>query len=69
MINPNNIQLQIQSSGLYRFNYLQFGIAITPAIFQSFLRRVLSGIDNIIKYQDDILVICRLLLQMNSMLF
>lgn len=44
------------SEGLYCYNYLPFGLASSPAIFQSFLCQVLSGIDQIIIYQDDILV-------------
>ena len=42
--------------GLYQYNYLSFGISSSPAIFQSYITKVLNGIDNVIVYQDDILV-------------
>ena len=42
------------TEGLYQFNYLPFRISSSPGIFQSFM--CLSGIDNIIIYQDDILI-------------
>ena len=45
------------TEGLYQFQFLPFGIASSSAIFQSFLCQVLSGIDNIIIYQDDILIL------------
>ena len=44
------------TEGLYQFNYLLFGISSSPGIFQSFMCKVLSDIDNIIIYQDDILI-------------
>lgn len=44
------------TEGLYRYNYLPFGLRCSPGIFQSFITRVLNGIDNIVVYQDDILV-------------
>ena len=47
------------SESLYCYNYLPFGIASSPSIFQSFLCQVLSCINNIILYQDDILVISK----------
>lgn len=43
--------------GLYQFNYLPFGVSSSPAIFQSYVTRVLSGINNIVVYHDDILVL------------
>ena len=45
------------SEGLYRFNYLPFGLCSSPGIFQSFMCKVLNGIDNIVIYQDDILIL------------
>ena len=42
--------------GLYQFNYSPFGISSSPGILKSFMCKVLSGIDNIIIYQDDILI-------------
>ena len=44
------------SEGLYSFNYLPFGIASSPGIFQSFICQVLSGINNIVIYQDDVCI-------------
>ena len=43
--------------GLFQWNFLPFGVASSPAIFQSFISRILSGISNVIIYQDDILVL------------
>ena len=45
------------SEGLYRYNYLPFGLCSSPGIFQSFMCKVLNGIDNVIIYQDDILIL------------
>ena len=42
------------SEGLYQYNYLPFGISSSPGIFQSYLERILSGIEPIVIYQDDI---------------
>ncbi|XP_059053689.1 uncharacterized protein K02A2.6-like [Achroia grisella] len=42
--------------GLYRFKRLIYGIASAPAIFQSVMDQVLSGIDNTKCYIDDILI-------------
>ena len=42
--------------GLYRYNYLPFGISSSPGIFQSFISRVLANVNNVIIYQDDILI-------------
>ena len=44
------------SEGLYVYNYLPFGVSSCPAIYQSFISKVLEGINDIIIYQDDILV-------------
>ena len=41
--------------GLYSFNYLPFGIASAPGIFQSFICQVLAGVENTVIYQDDLL--------------
>ena len=42
--------------GLYRYNYLPFGLCNSPGIFQAFMCKILAGIPNLIIYQDDILV-------------
>ena len=44
------------TEGLCQFNYLPFGISSSPGIFQSFVCTVLSGIGNIVVYQDDMLI-------------
>ena len=44
------------TEGLYQINYLPFGIYSSPGICQSFICKVLSGIDNNVVYQDDILI-------------
>lgn len=36
------------SEGLYRYNYLAYGLKSSPSIFQSFMTKVLNGVDNII---------------------
>ena len=43
--------------GLYHFNYLPFGLSSSSGIFQSFISQVLNGIENIVIYQDDILIL------------
>ena len=42
--------------GLFRFNYLPFGLAASPGIFQAFISRVLVNNPGVLVYQDDILV-------------
>ena len=45
--------------GLYQFNYLPFGLTASSGIFQSFLSRTLSQIEDVIIYQDDILILSK----------
>jgi len=42
--------------GLYRYNFLPFGISPAAAIFQNFISKTLAGISGLIIYLDDILV-------------
>jgi hypothetical protein len=42
--------------GLYEFNVVPFGLKGAPAYFQSTINNVLSGIDGVYAYLDDILV-------------
>lgn len=42
--------------GLYTYNCLPFGVSCSPFLFQAFISQVLSGVDNVIAYQDDILI-------------
>ena len=43
--------------GLYIYNYLPFGLCASPGIFQAFMTKILNGIQGVIIYQDDILII------------
>eukprot|EP00795_Rhopilema_esculentum_P011239 gene11239-21428_t len=45
--------------GLFRIERLNFGVASAPAIFQSVMDRVLSGVKNVVCYLDDILITTR----------
>ena len=45
------------SDGLYRFNYLPYGLSASPGIFQAFMSKILNGIDNVICYLDDVLIL------------
>lgn len=45
--------------GLFQYNFLPFGLTASPGIFQSFLTQTLSHIDNIIVYQDDVLILTK----------
>lgn len=45
------------SEGLFRYEFLPFGLRASSGIFQAFITKVLNGIDDIIVYQDDILVL------------
>lgn len=42
--------------GLYRYNRLPYGVKATPAIFQKCIDQILSGIDGVTAYLDDILI-------------
>ena len=42
--------------GLFRYNRLPFGVASAPAIFQSVIEGILSGIHHVNAYMDDVLV-------------
>ena len=45
--------------GLLRIERLNFGVSSAPAIFQSVMDRVLSGVKNAVCYLDDILITTR----------
>ena len=57
------------SDGLYRYNYLPFGLSVSPGIFQGFISKVLNGISNLIIYQDDILVLTNTVDHHNEVLY
>ena len=44
------------SEGLFRWNYLPFGLKSSPGLFQGFMNKMLNGINHIIVYQDDVLI-------------
>ncbi|EPB65739.1 reverse transcriptase [Ancylostoma ceylanicum] len=43
--------------GLYRYKRLPFGIKTAPGIFQSIMNKMISGLDGVAAYLDDILVV------------
>ena len=45
--------------GLFRIERLNFGVSSAPAIFQSVMDRMLSGVKNVVCYLDDILITTR----------
>lgn len=44
------------SEGLFTYNYLPFGLCVSSGIFQAYMSKILNGIDNVIVYQDDVLI-------------
>ncbi|XP_041467568.1 uncharacterized protein LOC121417899 [Lytechinus variegatus] len=46
----------VTSEGLFHFTVLPFGMVNAPATFSRLMRRVLSGLDGVVNYIDDILV-------------
>ena len=46
----------VTKNGLFEFNRMPFGIKNCPATFQRLMDKVLSGLDNVNGYQDDILI-------------
>ena len=42
--------------GLFQFNFLPFGVSVSPAVFQRTIDRILAGLRGVRAYQDDILV-------------
>lgn len=45
------------SDGLFQYNYLPFGLCASPGIFQSFMLKIVNNIDDVIVYQDDLLIL------------
>ena len=56
------------SEGLYRYNYLPFGLSASPGLFQSFMCKVLNNIDHVIIYHDDILILTPTVQEHNAVL-
>jgi len=42
--------------GLYRYNFLPFGLSVSPAIFQQCLNKITEGLEGVESYQDDVIV-------------
>ncbi|XP_072936215.1 uncharacterized protein [Epargyreus clarus] len=57
-IHPNSRHLTtfITSKGLYRYKRLMFGITCAPELFQKIVEKMLTGLDGVINFIDDILV-------------
>ena len=56
------------SEGLYRYNFLPFGLKASPGIFQSYISKILNNIENVICYQDDILILTETVQEHNETL-
>ena len=44
------------TDGLFQYNNLPFGLRSSPGIFQAYMSKLLNGINNVIVYQDDLLI-------------
>ena len=55
-------------AGLFRYNYLPFGLTASSGIFQAYMTKILNGIDNVIVYQDDILLFSQSVKDHNNIL-
>ncbi len=42
--------------GLFANNFLPFGLSVSPSIFQKTINGIISGIDGVVAYQDDVIV-------------
>ena len=58
-LRPSNQQLTTINThrGLFQYNRLVFGLKTVPAIFQRTIEQALAGLDGVIVYLDDILVL------------
>lgn len=45
------------SEGLFSYNFLPFGLSASPGIFQAYMNELMKDVDNVIVYQDDLLVL------------
>ena len=46
----------VTSEGLYQFKVMPFGLLTSPASFNRMMRKLLSGMSNVVSFLDDILV-------------
>ena len=42
--------------GLFRYNFLPFGLSVSPAIFQKVMNIITTNLDGVSVYQDDVIV-------------
>ena len=42
--------------GLFEFNFLPFGLTVSPSIFQQTIEEIISGIQIVIAFQADLLI-------------
>ena len=42
--------------GLFRYNFLPFGLSVSPAIFQNVMNIITANLDGVSVYQDDVIV-------------
>ncbi len=42
--------------GLFAYNFLSFGLSVSPSIFQKTINGIIRGIDGAVAYQDDVIV-------------
>ena len=42
--------------GLYKYNFLPFGLSVSPAIFQHALNNNIKGLTGVVVYQDDVII-------------
>ena len=42
--------------GLYKYNFLPFGLSVAPGLFQQAMDAIIQGLDGVRSYQDDLMV-------------
>lgn len=57
-LDPSSQQLTCINThkGLYKYTRLVFGLSSAPAIFQRTLEKILTGVDGVLQFLDDILI-------------
>lgn len=56
-----NLTCFMTTKGIFRYKRLVFGVVCAPEIFQSFMERVLDGLEGALNFIDDILIFARTL--------